>query len=91
VPFSSSQARQRRRVADSLAGSFQQRRSAGFQNELALVNPSGAIGVSLWNDRQSAKAYNTSTYPQILAKLNPVIVGTPKVETYDVAATTIRA
>jgi hypothetical protein len=58
---------------------------------LALVNPSGAIGVSLWNDRQSAEAYNTSTYPQILAKLNPVIVGTPKVETYDVAATTLRA
>jgi quinol monooxygenase YgiN len=67
------------------------RKQSGFQNELALVNPNGAIGVSLWNDRQSAEAYNTSTYPQILEKLNPVIVGTPKVETYDVAATTLGA
>jgi quinol monooxygenase YgiN len=58
---------------------------------LTLVNPNGAVGISLWNDRQSAEAYNTSTYPQILEKLNPVIVGTPKVETYDVTATTLRA
>jgi quinol monooxygenase YgiN len=67
------------------------RKQSGFQNELTLVNPNGAVGISLWNDRQSAEAYNTSTYPQILEKLNPVIVGTPKVETYDVAATTLRA
>jgi hypothetical protein len=30
-----------------------------------------------------------SPYPQIFAKLNPVIVGTPKVETYDATATTV--
>jgi hypothetical protein len=30
-----------------------------------------------------------SPYPQIFAKLNPVIVGTPKVETYDATATTL--
>ena len=67
------------------------RKQNGFQNELTLVNPDGAIGMSLWNDRPSAEAYNTSTYPQILAKLNPVIVGTPTVKTYDVTATTLRA
>jgi quinol monooxygenase YgiN len=67
------------------------RKQSGFQNELTLVNPNGAVGISLWNDRQSAEAYNTSTYPTILEKLNPVIVGTPKVETYDVTATTLRA
>jgi heme-degrading monooxygenase HmoA len=67
------------------------RKQSGFQNELTLVNPNGAVGISLWNDRQSAEAYNTSTYPKILEKLNPVIVGTPKVETYDVTATTLRA
>jgi quinol monooxygenase YgiN len=67
------------------------RKQSGFQNELTLVNPNGAIGVSVWNDRKSAEAYNTSTYPQILEKLNPVIVGTPKVETFDVTTTTLRA
>ncbi len=67
------------------------RKQNGFQNEFTLVNPDGAIGVSLWNDRPSAEAYNTSMYPQILAKLNPMIVGTPTVKTYDVTATTLRA
>jgi len=67
------------------------RKQSGFQNELTLVNPDGALGISLWENRKSAEAYQTSTYPQILEKLNPVIVGTPKVETYDVTATTLHA
>jgi quinol monooxygenase YgiN len=67
------------------------RKQNGFQNELTFVNPDEAVGVSLWDNRKSAEAYNTSTYPQILAKLNPVIVGTPTVKTYDVTATTLHA
>jgi quinol monooxygenase YgiN len=67
------------------------RKQNGFRNELTLVNPDGAVGISLWEDRKSAEAYNTSTYPQILAKLNPVIVGTPTVKTYDVTASTLHA
>jgi len=67
------------------------RKQSGFQNELTLVNPDGALGISVWENRKSAEAYQTSTYPQILEKLNPVIVGTPKVETYDVTATTLHA
>ena len=67
------------------------RKQNGFQNELTLVNPDGALGISVWENRKSAEAYQTSTYPQILEKLNPVIVGTPKVEMYDVTATTLRA
>ena len=63
----------------------------GFQNELTFVNPNGAVAISLWQDRRSAETYNTSTYSQVLAKLNPVIVGTPKVESYDVTTSTLRA
>ena len=66
------------------------RQQSGFQNELTFVNLDEAVGVSLWDDRKSAEAYQASTYPQILAKLNPVIVGTPTVKTYDVTATTLR-
>jgi quinol monooxygenase YgiN len=66
------------------------RMQSGFRNELTLVNPDGAVGISLWENRQSAENYNTSTYPQVLAKLNQFIVGTPKVDTYDVTATTLR-
>ncbi len=63
------------------------RKQSGFQQELTLVNPNGAIGISLWNDRKSAETYQTATYPQVLAKLAPVIEGTPKVETYETAST----
>jgi len=66
------------------------RQQSGFQNELTFVNPDEAVGVSLWDNRKSAEAYHASTYPKILAKLNPVIVGTPTVKTYDVTATTLR-
>jgi len=66
------------------------RQQSGFQNELTFVNLDEAVGVSLWDDRKSAEAYQASTYPKILAKLNPVIVGTPTVKTYDVTATTLR-
>ncbi len=62
----------------------------GFQNEFTLVNPNGAIGISLWEDRKSAETYNTSAYPKVLAMLNNVIVGTPKMDNYDVTATTLR-
>jgi quinol monooxygenase YgiN len=67
------------------------RKQNGFKNEFTLVNPNGAVAISLWEDRKSAETYNTSTYPQILEKLNPMIVGAPKVETYDVTTTTLRA
>ncbi len=63
------------------------RKSAGFQEELTLVNPQGAHAISLWDDRKSAETYLTETYPQILAKLTPFLEGTPKVETYDSATT----
>ncbi|MFY9551755.1 MAG: antibiotic biosynthesis monooxygenase [Thermoanaerobaculia bacterium] len=68
------------------------RKQKGFKEELTLVNKDKAVGISLWADRASAEAYQTSTYPKIVQKLNPVIVGTPRVETYEVfaGATTLR-
>jgi quinol monooxygenase YgiN len=58
----------------------------GFKEELTLTNPNAQhmIGISVWEDRPSAEAYNTNTYPQILAKLTPMLDGTPRVETFDV-------
>jgi heme-degrading monooxygenase HmoA len=67
------------------------RKQDGFQEEVTLVNKAGAVGISLWNDRKSAENYETGTYPQVLAKLTPVIEGTPKVETYETASTYLRA
>jgi quinol monooxygenase YgiN len=67
------------------------RRQNGFQQELTLVNPRGAVGISLWDDRKCAETYLTETYPQVLAKLTPFLEGTPTVETYENASTFARA
>jgi quinol monooxygenase YgiN len=67
------------------------RKQNGFQQEVTMVNPQGAVGISLWDDRKSAETYLTETYPQVLAKLTHLIEGTPRVETYETASTYARA
>ena len=67
------------------------RQQDGFREELTLFNPERCLGISLWNDENSAERYHESAYPRVLEKLNPVIEGTPKVETYEVALTTVSA
>jgi quinol monooxygenase YgiN len=61
----------------------------GFKEELTLVNRDRAMGISVWEDRASAETYESTTYPRILEKLSPVLVGTPRVDTYEVAASTL--
>ncbi len=67
------------------------RQQDGFREELTLTSPERCMGISLWDDENSAKTYHESAYPNVLEKLNPVIEGTPKVETYEVALTTVTA
>jgi hypothetical protein len=67
------------------------RKQDGFQEEVTLVNPKGAQFISLWDNRKNAETYEKATYPQVLAKLNPFIVGTPNVEFYETASTYLRA
>ena len=62
-----------------------------WQFALSAAPATGAVGISLWDDRKSADAYQTAGYPQVLAKLTPVIEGTPKVETYETASSYLRA
>src|ERR1700680_379177 len=63
------------------------KKQKGFQEELTLANAQHTIGISVWEDRPSAEVYNTNTYPQVLAKLAPMLDGTPRVETFDVTTT----
>lgn len=62
------------------------RKQAGFREYYTLSTPKYVLGISIWEDRKSAEKFNATTYPTMLAKLNPVIEGTPKVETYDVTS-----
>jgi hypothetical protein len=66
------------------------RKQSGFREELRLVNKDGSLGIGVWDDRKSADAYQTAAYPQILAKLNHLVDGTPEVQTYEFGASTLQ-
>jgi len=65
------------------------KKEKGFLEELTLVNKNGVLGISIWDDRKSAEAYQSSTYPKVVETLQPLLVGTPKLETYEVGVTTL--
>jgi heme-degrading monooxygenase HmoA len=62
------------------------RKQTGFLESFTLATPRYVLGISIWADRKSADRFNTTAYPAVLAKLTPVIEGTPRVETYDVTS-----
>jgi hypothetical protein len=47
-----------------------------------------AVGISLWDSREHADAYNSGSYPEVLRELTRLVEGTPTVQTYDVANST---
>jgi hypothetical protein len=66
------------------------RKQTGFQDELTFVAPgeTNAFGISLWDSKVNAEAYNRATYPEVTKLLARVIEGTPQVETYEVCNST---
>jgi quinol monooxygenase YgiN len=65
------------------------RKQTGFQDELALLDKNQALLISFWDDRKNAEAYHTSVFPKLVEKLGPMIQAPPKVETYDLVASTM--
>ena len=66
------------------------RKRKGFQDEITFVAPGGteAFGISMWDNRENAEAYNRETFTEVTKILATVVEGTPKVETYEVANST---
>jgi len=66
------------------------RKLRGFQDEIAFVAPGGteAVGISLWDRKEDADAYNRRTYPRVLKALARVIEGNPYIQTYEVSNST---
>ncbi|HEY6176746.1 MAG TPA: antibiotic biosynthesis monooxygenase [Kofleriaceae bacterium] len=66
------------------------RRQPGFKDEITFLARDGeeALAISLWDKQESAEAYSRETYPAVLQKLERVVDGTPKVESYEVANST---
>jgi heme-degrading monooxygenase HmoA len=54
----------------------------GFKDELLLVKDQHVLAISFWNDMDSARNYESSTYPQLDRKLRPLMNGLPTVETF---------
>jgi heme-degrading monooxygenase HmoA len=66
------------------------RRQPGFKDEITFLATEGdeAVAISLWDKRENAEAYSRETYPAVLQKLERVLVGTPKVDSYEVPIST---
>ncbi|HXE81836.1 MAG TPA: antibiotic biosynthesis monooxygenase [Gemmatimonadales bacterium] len=66
------------------------RRQPGFRDEITFLAPDGdeAVAISLWENRANAEAYSRETYPAVLQKLERLVDGTPKVESYEVPIST---
>lgn len=66
------------------------RRQKGFQDEISFVVPDGSkvLAISLWDKAESAEAYNSGSYAEVVKILSKVTEGTPHVENYEVANST---
>jgi hypothetical protein len=66
------------------------RKQTGFQDEITFIGPgeTKVFGISLWDNKEHAESYNHVMYPEVAKILARVVVGTPQVETYEVANST---
>jgi len=58
------------------------KKQEGFKDELLLVKDQHVLAISVWDDMDSARKYETVTYPLLDKKLRPVMAGNPTVETF---------
>jgi hypothetical protein len=66
------------------------RMEEGFQDEITFLVPNGegAVGISLWDQKEEVGVYDRLIYPKMLKALTHVVKGTPTVRTYEVANST---
>ncbi len=66
------------------------RKEKGFQDQITLVGPNGVeiVAISMWDSKESADAYNSATYPELLKALSNMLDGSPQVKTYEVGTST---
>jgi heme-degrading monooxygenase HmoA len=63
----------------------------GFRDEISFIAPerSEAVGISFWDTKEDAEAYNSAGYPEVLKALSKVVEGAPRVQTFEVANSTL--
>lgn len=67
------------------------RKQKGFQDEITFIAPVGneALAVSLWDSKDNAEIYHRGTFVEVTKILSKLVEGTPQVETYEVANSTM--
>ena len=67
------------------------RNQKGFRDVITMVTPDKKRieAISLWDRMEDAEAYDRSSYKDVAKLLSNVAEGTPKVETMEMAASTI--
>jgi quinol monooxygenase YgiN len=58
------------------------KKQEGFKNELLLVKDQHVLAISVWNNADSARKYEATTYTQLDKKLRPIMTAAPVVDTY---------
>ena len=66
------------------------RKQKGFQDEIMFIASGGieAVGISLWDEKENANAYDHKIYPEVTKALAKLVEGTPQVQTYEVSNST---
>ena len=67
------------------------RKQPGFKDEITLVAPerSEAVAISFWETKENLETYNLSGYPELLKIVAKVVEGTPRVEIFELATSTL--
>jgi hypothetical protein len=67
------------------------RKQNGFKDEITFISANGkdVLAISFWDRKESADTYSRDTYPQVLKGLAKVVEGTPQVQAYEVASSTL--
>lgn len=67
------------------------RKQKGFQDEVTFAVASGTtvVAISLWDNQESAEAYDQAGYPEVLKSLATVLDGSPKVRFSGVVSSAI--
>src|SRR5947209_7366965 len=62
----------------------------GFKDEVLFVVPGGpeVLAISMWESKNDAETYNSTSYPGVLKSLSNLIEASPKLKTYDVVSST---
>ena len=67
------------------------RKQPGFRDEITFVatERSEALAISFWETKENCETYNRTGYPEVLKIVSNIVEGTPKVETFELATSTL--